>query len=92
MEILIGLLVAAFGGVFFFKNKADKAAVDAKFATLKAKDEDLKKRQGELDELIGIVDEGIKLAEEKKAAAKDKRKNMSLIERRELSSKRFGKK
>ena len=92
MEYIVGLLLAALGGVFYFKGKADKAAVDAKLANLKGRDTELKKKEEELNEMINIVDEGLKLVEEKKEEAKKKRKHMSLKERRDLSNKRFGKK
>ena len=92
MEYIVGLLFAALGGIFFFKSKADKSAVEAKLAVLKAKDEELVKKGKVYDEMIGIVDDTLKQAEIKKEEDKKKRKYMTLGERRAESAKRFGKK
>lgn len=92
MEYLVGLLVAALGGIFYFKNKADEASVDAKLAQIKGKDEELKKQQEEVGKVIGFLDEQIKQAKSAAEIKSKKRTFMTLKERKELSSKRFGKK
>jgi hypothetical protein len=92
MEYIIGILFAAIGGVFYFKSKADKAAVDAKLAHIKGRDKELKEQQEELGKVMDFLDEQIKQAKTSSEVKKKIRKHMTLKERRELSNKRFGKK
>ena len=41
MEYLIGLIVLLFGGLFFYKKKADDASTEAKLAETKGRDKEL---------------------------------------------------
>lgn len=83
MEYLIGLLIAAIGGLLFFKNKADKATADAKLAEVKGRDKELQITQKELQDFINQVDTNIAKmkAQQEQEARKRKENNMSLKER-----------
>jgi len=72
MDILIALLIAALGGVFYFKKKADESAIDAKLGKTKGQDLELKKEQMTLKEAIKQIDENIKKLRESKTSQKDK--------------------
>lgn len=83
MEIIIGIIMALVGGLFFYKKKADKAAVDGKLAKTKGQDQELELKQEDLERMIAEIDDNIKALEVKKKADKNKRKNMTLAERRD---------
>lgn len=83
MELVIGLIVALFGGLVFFKKKADKAAVDSKLAETRGRDAALREQQEELEAAIRTLDEGIATMKKKREAETRKREfdNLSLKER-----------
>ena len=85
MELIIGLIVALFGGLIFYKKKADKAAVDTKLAKTRGQDIALKEQQDEVKAAIETLDKGIEAMKKEKEAKDLKRKNkyMSLKERKE---------
>lgn len=83
MEILIGIIVALLGGLFHFKNKADKAAVKAKLAKTEGRDEELKLEKGEIEGLIAEIDKNIEKMNKEREEKKNKEDNLTLAERRE---------
>lgn len=82
MEI-IGLIVALFAGLMFYKNKSDKAKADAKIAETKGRDAALKESQDEINAAIDTLDKGIaKMKAEQEAEARKRAEdNMTLKER-----------
>lgn len=80
---LIGIIVALFAGLFFYKNKADKAKVDAKLSETKGRDAALKESQEEIESAIETLDKGIdKMKAEQEAEARKRAEdNLSLKER-----------
>jgi len=91
MEYLIGLLVAALGGVFYFKKKADEAVVEAKLAETKGRDAELKKRQEDVRVAISEIDDSLKKIKAKREADRVKLDNMTLKERADLARGRYKK-
>jgi len=83
MEYLVGLLIAALGGVFYFKNKADNKAVEVKLAESKGKDEVLAQEQFDLEAAIQEIDNNIAKVKKEKEDAKKKNDNLSLAEIRD---------
>lgn len=45
MEYLIGLLIAALGGILYFKNKAFNARIESKFGRTQGREDILAKQQ-----------------------------------------------
>lgn len=91
MEYLVGLVLALLGGIFYFKGKADKAAVGARIAVTKAKDEALAEEEKLVEEAIQALNEAIITTEEKRKAELKKRKSMTLKERAEEAKNRYKK-
>ena len=58
MEYVIGLILA-FAGLFYFKNKHDKARIDLLLGKTKGKDLELKGQQEEVEKGIAEMDKGI---------------------------------
>lgn len=84
MEYIIGVILALLGGLFFYKKKADKAAVDSKLAEAKGKDSILEGEQFDLKEEIKKIDERLELIrKEREASNKENTKNLSLKEIRD---------
>lgn len=83
MEYIIGLILALVGGLFFYKNKADKASVDGKLAETRGRDKELELSQEELEKQIAELDKGIEKMKADREAKKIKEDNMTLAERRE---------
>lgn len=82
MEYLIGLLVALLGGVFYFKTKADNAAIESKLAHTKGRDKELEMTENELKAAIEEIDKNVDKIVKERAEAKVKNDNMTLAERR----------
>jgi len=83
MEIIIGIIVALFGGLIFYKKKADKSAVDAKLGETKGKDAVLEEAAAELKAQIAEIDNNLEKIRKDKEAERVKSKNLTLAERRE---------
>jgi len=83
MEMLIGLLIAALGGLFYFKNRADKAEINSKLAETKGKDSELKKEELRLKDAIAEIDNNIAKAKEDRDKILAARKNKTLQEIRD---------
>jgi len=82
MEIIIGIIVALFGGLLFFKKKADKSAVEAKLAETKGRDKELEMTQDELEASIKEIDNNLDRINEERKAKKKADDNLTLAERR----------
>ena len=91
MEYLIGLIAALIGGIFFYKKKADKNAIDAKLAETKGKDSALIDEAKEVRLAIEEIDKNLKKIKEEREVERKKRKYMTLKERAELAKKKFQK-
>lgn len=83
MEIIIAIIAALVGGLFFYKNKADKVSVDGKLAETKGQDRGLQNEAEEIKKAIEMLDKGIEAARKEREAEKQKKKSMTLAERRE---------
>jgi hypothetical protein len=83
MEYLIGLLVAALGGVFYYKKKAGDASVAAKLAETKGRDAELKQQAKEVKQAIKDIDDSLAKIKAKRTADKKKNDNLSLVELRD---------
>lgn len=82
MEILIGIIVALLGGVFYFKNKADEKSVESKLAAIKGQDKELEITEEELKAQIAEMDNNIKRIRKERKESKKNIKDLSLAERR----------
>lgn len=80
MEYLLGLLVAVLGGLFYFKNKSDKAESEVRLGETKIKDAKLETEQVNVQEQVKAIDEGIERMKQERLAERERRKNMSLKE------------
>lgn len=85
MEAIIAIIVAALGGLLYYKNKADKASVAAKLARTEAEDRALKEQQVEVAKAIKVLDDGIEQARRDREIEMKKREldSLSLAERRD---------
>ena len=85
MDIIIALLAVAFGGLIFYKKKADKAEVENKLIETKAKDQALHEQQAEIKSAMETLDKGIARLKEEREAEMRKRKedSLTLKERRD---------
>ena len=82
MEIIAGIIVALLGGLFFFKKKADKAAVDSKLAETRGRDQELEISENELEAAIAEIDENLTKIKEERDKRRNEDRNMTLAERR----------
>lgn len=82
MSYVLALIVAALGGLLFFKKKQDTQSI---LAETQAKDQALAEQQKEVDAVIATLDAGItKMKAEREAEAKKQAEdNLSLKERRD---------
>lgn len=83
MEYFIGLFVLVFGGMIYFKNKADKARRDAILGKARGKDKVLKAQHKEVDQAKRDLEEGIERIKEDRKKERDRRTNMTDNERAE---------
>jgi len=84
MEIIVMLITALIGGIFYFKRKADKVEQDKKIVEAKAQDKALREYQDELERQIAVLDAGIKKMKQEKIDKDAKRKKyLTLKERSE---------
>jgi len=83
MEYLIGLLVAALGGIFYYKKKAGDAVVEAKLAEAKGRDAELKQQAKEVTAAIKEIDESLAKIKAKREAEKKKNDNLTLVQLRD---------
>ena len=83
MEYIIGLLVALIGAVFFFKNKADKAKLDALLSETRGRDKELQEQQKDVENAIDEIDAGIKKLKQDRKKERDARAKKSREERAE---------
>lgn len=91
MEYLIGIIVALFAGVLYFKGKADKAAAGSRIIQTKSRDRELAERQTEVEQAIKDLDDGIRKMNEQKAKEEKSHKNMTLKERADAARNRYKK-
>jgi type IV secretory pathway VirB6-like protein len=78
MDALFAIIVAAIGGLLYYKNKADKASVEAKLARTQAEDQALKEQQQEVAKAIDILNKGIDQARKDREIELRKREHDSL--------------
>jgi len=87
MEYIIGLILMLVGGVFFYKNKSEKAETDSKLAEIRGKDSQLSVNQKDVQDTIKSLDDGIAKLQAEREAKRQRDKNMTLKERAEAMRK-----
>ena len=91
MEYLLGIIAALLGGIFYYRNKAKKSEIEAMLKETKVKDEALKQEEKLIEDAIAALDAGIQAIKKEKEEAAEKRKNMTLKERKEEAKNRYKK-
>lgn len=88
MELIVGFLVFALIGIYYFKSKAEKEALDARMEAIKSKDAALKEDQDMVEKAIKDIDAGISALKKERESA-NQTKDISLEERAKLAKKRY---
>ena len=91
MEYLIALIVALFGGIFYFKTKADKAETKSKISENKGRDRELAEQQAFIEQAILDLDKGIEKMNKERHTEKNEYVSKTLKERAEEAKNRYKK-
>jgi len=81
MEYIVGLLIAAVGAAFYYKNKSDKAGVNAILAETRGKDSELAKDQKEVEDSIKDLDDGINKLKKERVEKRKEREGLTRAQR-----------
>ena len=81
MEFLIGIVVLLFGGLVFYKRKADQSETTARLGEIKGQDKQLEIRQDEVEEAVKAIDSGIEQMKLEQRLKREQQRNMTLTER-----------
>lgn len=90
MEYLIAIIASLVGGFFYLNSKKKSAEADALVANVRGQDKQLQIKGNELKLEIGVIDariEEIKKIREQQAKIQNQ---LTLVERAEKSSNKFG--
>lgn len=87
MEYILGIIAALIGGLFFYKKKADKVAIDAKLSESKGRDRELREQELDLKDAIAEIDANLEKIRKEREAKNNRTKTLKEI-RDELKKKR----
>ena len=81
MEYIIGLIALLFGGLYFYKKKADKAEVEAILAETEGKDSVLEELLNEAEKEAEELDKDLEILETERSKQREERESKSREDR-----------